>query len=113
MAFWLEADVSRTDEEGICTPLNFLQDDEDADQLEDALFENQLNPISLLEKMGEQATGSREAPDFQPYQVLTNTARQARAQHAGPSSQAKQSPAATKRKAEVCHLKSCSINLSC
>lgn len=44
--------------------------------------------MSLLEDMGRQEIGSHEASGYQPYQVLTKTARQARAQHAGPSSRA-------------------------
>ena len=44
------------------------QDDEDAEDLEDAFYENQLDPISLLESMGRHATGSQEGEEFQPYQ---------------------------------------------
>lgn len=72
-------------------PLPYCQDDEDAENLEDALFENQLDPISLLENMGRQATWSDEAIGYQPYQILTNTAKQARAHHAAaPSTRSKE-----------------------
>lgn len=60
------------------------EDDEDAEDLEDAFYENQLDPITLLEDMGKQAIGSQEGGEYQPYQVLTRTARQARAQGQAP-----------------------------
>ena len=34
--------------------------------------------MSLLESMGRHATGTQEGSEYQPYQVLNNTARQAR-----------------------------------
>ena len=58
-----------------------LENEEDAEELEDAFHENQLDPISLLENMCKHATGSQEGAEYQPFEVLNNTARQARAKH--------------------------------
>ena len=84
----------------VCASLD--QDDEDAEDLEDAFYENQLDPISLLESMGRHATGSQEGEEFQPYQVLNNTARQARARHVLPSGRSKKQQEAGSDE-EVCH----------
>lgn len=78
------------------------QDEEDAEELEDAFYENQLDPISLLENMGKHATGSREEDEVQPYQVLNNTARQARAMHILPSGRSKKQQEGSSEEVRPC-----------
>lgn len=70
--------------------ISSLKDDEDAEELEDAFFENQLDPMSLLESMGKQEAGSQAPAAAQPYQILTKTARQARVQTVKPRRRTRQ-----------------------
>jgi len=69
-----------------------LQDEDDADELENDLFANKLDVSALLERMGDQETGTNAPAALQPYEILANTARRARASNpraaqarAGPS----------------------------
>jgi hypothetical protein len=62
-----------------------VQDEEDADELENDLFANKLDVSALLERMGDQETGTNAPAALQPYEILAKTARRARASNPKPA----------------------------
>ena len=55
-----------------------MQDEEDADELENDLFANKVDVSALLERMGGRETGNDAPAALQPYEILAATARRAR-----------------------------------
>ena len=68
-----------------------MQDEEEADELENDLYANKLDVSALLEMMGDQETGTNAPTALQPYEILAKTARRARASNHG-AAQARAGP---------------------